>query len=49
MTSLFASSYWAGFLDFWSKWFQNRNSVLFTVLVAGAIAIFIITRGKKLK
>lgn len=43
------ASFWGGFVDFWAKWFHNRNSVLFTVLVVGAVAIFIITRGKKLK
>ena len=45
----FASGYWSGFVDYWMKWIQNRNAILFTVLIAGAIGIFIITRGKKLK
>jgi len=45
----FAVGYWTGFVQFWSDWIKNRNAVLFTVLVVGAIAIFIITRGKKLK
>jgi len=45
----FASGYVTRFLDFWANWIKNRNAVLFTVLVVGAIAIFIITRGKKLK
>lgn len=43
------ASYWSGFLDFWADWFKNRNAVLFTALIVGALSIFIITRGKKLK
>jgi len=45
----FAASYVAGFLDFWANWFKNRNAVLFSVLIVGAVAVFIITRGKRLK
>ncbi len=45
----FANGYWSGFLDFWVGWFKNRNAVLLTVLIVGAVAIFIITRGKRLK
>lgn len=45
----FGAGYVTRFLDFWSNWFKNRNAVLFSVLIVGAVAIFIITRGKKLK
>ena len=45
----FGAGYWSGFVSFWGDWFKNRNAVLFSVLVIGAIAIFIITRGKKFK
>lgn len=45
----FANGYWSAFIDYWTKWIQNRNAVLFTVLIAGAIGIFIVSRTKKLK
>jgi hypothetical protein len=45
----FGAGYWSGFVAFWGDWFKNRNAVLFTVLIVGAVAIFIITRGKKFK
>jgi hypothetical protein len=39
-------NYWQGFLDFWKTTFQKQNGVVMGVLGVGAIALFIITRGK---
>ncbi len=46
MASLFARSYWGGFIDHWSKAFQNQDSVVLVVLGAGVVGVFIITRAK---
>lgn len=43
------SSYWAGFKDYWHNAIQQRNGILFFILGIGAVAIFIITRGKAKK
>lgn len=39
-------SYWHEFLDHWKKFFQEQNGVVMGVLGLGAVALFIITRGK---
>ncbi len=39
-------SYWRGFLDYWKAAFQKQNGVVMGVLGLGAVALFIITRGK---
>lgn len=43
---LWASSYWQEFQDYWEGVFRRQNGVIMTVLIAGAIALFIITRVK---
>lgn len=48
-TSLWGSRYWDGFVEFWTEAFRKQNGVVMLVLGAGALSIFIITRGKKLK
>ena len=45
-TPLFASSYWVGFKKFWTGYIGNTSGVVVTVLIVGAVALFIITRGK---
>jgi hypothetical protein len=47
--SIFASRYWDGFVDFWTDALRKQNGVVMVVLGAGALSLFIITRGKKLK
>lgn len=42
----FAGAYWTGFKRFWSDYVGQANGVVLTVLVVGAISLFIITRGK---
>ena len=42
----FAGQYWAGFKKFWSGYLGQTSGVVMTVVVVGAIALFIITRGK---
>jgi hypothetical protein len=39
-------SYWQSFLEFWQGMFQKQNGVVMAVLGVGAVALFIITRGK---
>lgn len=49
-SALFAASqYWYNFVEFWTDAFQKQNGVVMIVLAAGALSLFIITRGKKLK
>ncbi|MCZ2341175.1 MAG: hypothetical protein LC104_05185 [Bacteroidales bacterium] len=48
-SGLWASRYWDGFVKFWTDAFRKQNGVVLFVLGAGALSIFIITRGKKLK
>jgi hypothetical protein len=38
--------YWQQFLEFWKGMFQKQNGVVMGVLCVGAVALFIITRGK---
>lgn len=45
-TTTWASSYWHDFLDYWGSFFRRQDGVVMTVLVAGAVALFIITRVK---
>jgi hypothetical protein len=39
-------NYWNSFLEFWKGMFQKQNGVVMGVLGVGAVALFIITRGK---
>lgn len=41
--------FWAGFKHFWGGVFGSVGGIVGIVLVAGALALFIITRGKWLK
>jgi len=45
-STLWASSYWQEFRDYWEGVFRRQNGVIMTVLITGAIALFIITRVK---
>jgi hypothetical protein len=38
--------YWASFKDYWTGAFRNQGAVTLAVLGTGALAMFIITRGK---
>lgn len=38
------ADYWSEFVDYWRKAFRRQNSIVMTVLVVGAVALFIITR-----
>jgi hypothetical protein len=38
--------YWQAFLDYWKAVFQKQNGIVMAVLGLGAVALFIITRGK---
>ena len=41
-----AGSYWRGFTDYWLGSLKKQNSMVLMVVGAGALGIFIITRGK---
>jgi type IV secretory pathway VirB2 component (pilin) len=38
--------YWENFQEFWLGSFRNSSAVALTVIGVGAVAMFIITRGK---
>jgi hypothetical protein len=38
--------YWRDFKDYWANAFENQGAVVMVTLSAGALAMFIITRGK---
>ncbi len=38
--------YWRDFKEFWGGAFANQNAVVLITLAFGAVAMFIITRGK---
>ena len=42
-------SYYTGFIDHWKTSFGKQNTIVVGVLLVGALGIFIITRGKRLK
>jgi hypothetical protein len=42
-------SYMSGFVDHWKSTIGKQNTIVVGVLFVGALGIFIITRGKKLK
>jgi hypothetical protein len=44
--SLWAAGYWQDFLDYWRGVLNRQDGVVMTVLAAGAVALFIITRVK---
>jgi hypothetical protein len=39
-------SYWQSFVDYWKAFMQKQNGIVMAVLGLGAVALFIITRGK---
>jgi hypothetical protein len=44
--SLWAGSYWNGFIQHWEKMLKNQDAVILVVLGCGALGVFIITRAK---
>jgi hypothetical protein len=38
--------YWRDFKEYWLGSFENQGSIVLVTLLVGALAIFIITRGK---
>jgi len=38
--------YWRDFKEFWGSAFENQNAIVMFTLAFGALAMFIITRGK---
>ena len=44
-TALFGG-YWQSFVAYWQDLFQKQNGVVMGILAVGALALFIITRGK---
>ncbi|CAN5428290.1 hypothetical protein BH11PLA2_BH11PLA2_11810 [soil metagenome] len=38
--------YWRDFKEYWTGAFENQGAVVLVALGAGAVAMFIITRGK---
>ena len=40
------AGYWGEFWDHWKGVFQRQNGVVMGVLAVGAVALFIVTRGK---
>ena len=42
-------SYISGFKEHWKGAFAKQSTIVMGVLLAGAVGIFVITRGKKLK
>jgi hypothetical protein len=40
------ASYWDAFMDYWEKTILQQNGIVMAVLGLGAVALFIITRGK---
>jgi hypothetical protein len=47
--TLLGSSYWQEFQDHWRGIFKRQDGVGMLIVVVGAVALFIITRGKWLK
>jgi len=39
-------NYWQGFIEYWQGAFMKQNGIVMGVLGVGALALFIITRGK---
>ncbi len=46
LTAATFGGYWGEFVEHWKGVFQRQNGIVMGVLVLGAIALFIITRGK---
>jgi hypothetical protein len=44
--ALAGSGYWQGFKKFWSDYLFQTDGIVLTVLIIGAVSLFIITRGK---
>jgi cobalamin biosynthesis protein CobD/CbiB len=44
--AVFAARYWDGFVEYWGNHFRQQNGVVMGVVALGAVALFIITRGK---
>jgi hypothetical protein len=45
-TAVFGASYWDAFVEYWKGFIQQQNGIVMAVLGLGAVALFIITRGK---
>ncbi len=45
-SSAFAGGFWDNFRSYWGRTLGTDNGIVMTVLVVGAISLFIITRGK---
>ncbi|MCX7665396.1 MAG: hypothetical protein N2112_07615 [Gemmataceae bacterium] len=45
-SSAFAGGFWDNFRSYWARTLGTDNGIVMTVLVAGAISLFVITRGK---
>lgn len=41
-----AGRYWRNFKEYWSTAFESQNAIVMVTLAVGAVAMFIITRGK---
>ena len=39
-------SYWSSFVEYWESAIMRQNGIVMLVLGLGAVALFIITRGK---
>jgi hypothetical protein len=39
-------SYWSSFVEYWERAIMRQNGIVMLVLGLGAVALFIITRGK---
>ena len=46
---MFAWAYWDRFVDYWLGGLKEQNGIVLFVLGAGALGLFIITRGKWIK
>ena len=44
-----AASYYSGFVEHWKTTLGHQSTIAMGVVLAGAVGIFVITRGKRLK
>jgi|GEM_PF-2943279 hypothetical protein len=49
VSPVLVGGYWNDFVDFWTNSIRRQNSIVLLVLGVGAVALFIITRGNKVK
>jgi hypothetical protein len=40
------ATYWKHFIEYWQRVLVTENGIVTSVLILGAVGIFIITRGK---